>query len=97
MTTAEAELFDGSEFKVDFPEVDGHEVTELVLRIGGTIKLNRNDPEHAEFVKSLELGRFPTAEVSMSVDSKHDVYRPGEDGDTVTHVVGLKIHSVTPA
>jgi len=96
-TTAEPELFDSSEYRVPFPQADGHEVTDIVLRLGGTIRLNRNDPDHAALVESLTLGRHLDLAVSVSVDSKAQGIRfDSDDRELVTHLVGLKIHSVEP-
>lgn len=95
MATAETELFDSTEFKVDFPPVDGKEVTDLVLRFGGALKLNRNDPEHARMIESFTLGRFVTLTVSASVDSKGQSLRlDGDDNEVVTSAVGLKVQAV---
>jgi hypothetical protein len=95
MTIApEAELFAGAEYAVPFPQVDGKEVTDLVLRLGGSLRLNRNDPKHAAMVEALTLGKYVTLEVSASVDGKGQNIRVDDEKETVTHHVALKLHAV---
>jgi hypothetical protein len=95
MSTTEAELFNGSEYAVPFPAVDEKEVADLVVRIGGSIRLNRNDPEHAAFVESLTLGRHVELAVLASVDGKGQSIRfDSDDNESVTYVVALKAHSL---
>jgi hypothetical protein len=92
--TAEAGLFEGQEYEVPFPQVDGKEVTDLVLRLGGSLMLNRNDPAHAALIESLTLGKYVTLEVSASVDGKGQNIRTDDEKETVTHHVALKLHAV---
>jgi hypothetical protein len=95
MTTAEAELFDGREYEIPFPLADGKEVNELVLRLGGTLKLNRNDPEHVALVESLNLGRIVNLSVTAAVASKGASVKEDIGGvETVTHNVALQIHDL---
>lgn len=96
---ATGELFDGTAYTVAFPKVDGHDVDDLVLRIGGSIKLNRNDADHAAFIDSLKLGGYATLQVFAAVIGKNDSYRPAENGhpQTVVHNVTLRIETVNPA
>jgi hypothetical protein len=90
-----AELFDSGEYRVPFPDADGKQVTDLIVRLGGSIELSRNDPDHARFVEALTLGRFVTLEVTASVVSKAQMYRVDKEGvETVPHVVGLKIEAI---
>jgi hypothetical protein len=95
MSATETELFDGTEYVVPFPQADGHQVTDLALRIAGSLRFNRNDPDHATMIESLTLGRVVTLEVTASVDAKLQGIRHDADGnEIVTHTVGLKIHTV---
>lgn len=91
-------LFDGKEYRVAFPRADGKEVTSLVLRLSGSLKLDRHDAEHAAFVESLELGRYVVLTVTASVDGKSHAVREGIDGtEVVTHSVALRIHEAEKA
>lgn len=97
MTITEAPMFDTDQYKVPFPKVDDKEVTDLVLRLGGSLKLNRNDPEHAGLIESLTLGKYVTLTVTASVDGKFDSIRSDEDKELVTHTVALKLHTAEAA
>ena len=89
------EIFDGKEYEVPFAKVEGKEVNELALRLGGVLKLNRNDTDHVALIESLALGRMMTLTVTASVADKGQSVREGVDGtETVTYSVGLKIHEV---
>lgn len=99
MSVVEIPIFDTEQYKVPFPKADGKEVTDLVIRLGGSLNLNRNDPKWAEFVESLTLGKHVTLEVSASVEAKGDTYRFSEKDETeqVVHSVSLRLQSVEPA
>ena len=49
-TPSTSELFAGADYEVTFPKVDGRDVDAFILRLSGSIKLNRNDPDHAAFM-----------------------------------------------
>lgn len=91
-------LFDGEEYRVPFPQADGKEVTDLVIAVSGRIELNRNDPEHAELVEGLRLGRrVRLSDVLAVVNGKRHVFKPpalGDDSENVTHVVMLKVEAI---
>jgi hypothetical protein len=92
------ELFDSTNYQIPFPKADGHEVTDLVLRIAGTLKLNRHDPNHVKLIEDLNLGRYTTLTVTASVDGKAQTIRHDtNDQEIVTHTVGLKLHSAEVA
>jgi hypothetical protein len=91
----ETELFDSDEYKVPFPQADGKEVTDLVLRIGGAIQLSRNDPEQAALVESFQLGQARVLLVTVSVEGKRQSVKQDPFGaELVTHAVNLRIHEV---
>jgi hypothetical protein len=91
----EEDLFDGDEYKVPFPQADGKDVTNLVLRLGGAVQLNRNDPEQAGLVESFQLGQVRQLLVTVSVDGKRQVFKHDPYGaETVSHVVVLGVHEV---
>lgn len=96
-TIAEPDLFPGSDYEVPFPKVDGHNVTDLVLRLGGKLELNRNDPDHTAFIESLTLGRTVELRVVASVESKAQQLRGSEESEQTVFVVGLRMHSAEPA
>lgn len=93
MTTAEAELFDTTKYQVPFQQADGHDVTDLVLRLAGTLKLNRNDPDHVALIDSLTLGRNVELRVFASVEGKAQSVRFQGDDEIVTYTVGVRLHS----
>jgi hypothetical protein len=88
-------LFNSDEYRVPFPKADGKEVNRLLVRLGGSIELNRNDPEHVALIESLELGRMQALTVTASVDGKGQSFRQDAMGEEiVTHTVALRIHDV---
>jgi hypothetical protein len=90
-------LFDGEAYRVPFPQADGKEVDELVLRLSGSLKLNRHHPDDVALIEGLRLGRHVTLLVSASVDGKSQSVKVDQEGqETVTHAVGLRMHSVEP-
>ncbi len=92
------ELFDSTDYQIPFPKADGHEVTKLVLRLGGSLELNRNDPEHTALVESLTLGKHIDLSVTASVDGKTQQVRfDADDNQIVTHAVSLRLHTIDPA
>lgn len=78
--TQDSELFDGSEYKIPFPLQDGKEVTDLVLRLSGNLKLNRNDPEHVSLIESLTLGRVVSLNIIAGVGGKGVDVKEDADG-----------------
>ncbi len=99
MSTLEApntELFDSSQYAIPFPKADGKEVDELALRLGGQLKLDRHNPEHVALIESLTLGKYVALNITASVDSKGQTVKVGEDTETVTYQVGLKLHTIEP-
>ena len=95
MTTTETELFNAAQYDVPFPEADGHKVTDLTIRIAGlTLNLNRHDPDHTALVEAFTLGQHGRAEVLYSVEAKSDTLKVDDSGgETVTHIVVLRLHS----
>jgi hypothetical protein len=94
----DTELFNGEEYRVPFPQVDEKEVTNIALRLGGGLELNRHDPEHVALVESLSLGRMISLTVTASVDAKGQVLKQDAYGkEKLTHTVALRIHEVEPA
>lgn len=93
-TIASTELFDGSQYEIPFPKIDGKDVNELALSLGGHLKLDRHNEEHVHLIESLTLGRYVTFTVTASVASKGQTVKIGEDSEIVTHQVGLKLHSI---
>ncbi len=94
----DTELFDSKEYEVPFPKADGKEVTDLVLRLAGVLKLNRNDPEHVALIESLSLGRVVSLTVTAGVDSKGQSVKEDISGaEAVTYTVGLRVYEVVAA
>jgi len=95
MSVAETELFDGAEYEVPFAKADGKEVTALALNLSGSLRLNRNDPEHVALIESLTLGRIVQLSVMAGVSGKGQQIREDNEGqELVTHTVSLKLHEV---
>lgn len=89
---ADPGLFDSQEYEVPFPKADDKEVTDLVLRLAGTIKLNRNDSDHAALLESFRLGGVHALAVTVGVEGKSQTARENSVGtESVTHTVGLRI------
>jgi hypothetical protein len=98
VSVAEQELFEGKQYEIPFPKADGKEVTDLVVRLAGNLKLNRNDPEHVALIESLNLGRMVELRITAGVDSKGQSVKEDIDGtETVTYSVGLRLHEVVEA
>lgn len=88
-------LFDGTTYEIPFPKIDGKNVDELALRLGGELKLDRNNEDHVHLIESLTLGRYVRLTVTATVNSKGQTVKTTEDSETVTHHVGLKLDSIT--
>lgn len=87
-------MFNTDEYQIPFPQIDGRDVADLAIRIGGNIKLNRNDPEHAAFMESLILGRHLQLTFVVSVDGKHHNIKGDSEDETIAHVVILRVHGL---
>ncbi len=97
-TMTEQELFDSKEYEVPFPQADGREVDQLVVRVSGRLVLNRNDPEQAAMIEGFTLGRYVTLTVLASVDGKHNGLSVNSGGvEVVSHTVTLGVQSLEPA
>src|SRR6266496_2236510 len=98
MSVAETELFDGTKYEVPFAKADGKEVTALALNLSGSLRLNRNDPDHVALIESLTLGRIVQLSVMAGVSGKgQQIREDNEVQELVTHTVSLKLHEVNTA
>lgn len=94
--THEPELFDSTEYEIPFTPKTAERTDELVVRLNGGIKLNRNDPAHTSLVEALELGQFVQLAVTASVDgTAHSRRTDSDDTEKITYVVALKAHTIT--
>jgi hypothetical protein len=92
MSTAEAELFDGTQY--DYREVEGHKVEKIVERFSGS--LERTNPDYLEWLKTQPLGAYVEVKVLMSLNARQHVLSQDSDGgDHLGETVQWKIHSVT--
>jgi hypothetical protein len=97
MTTTEAELFNSADYRVPFPQHDGREVEEITLSFTGRIRLNRNDPAHAEWVAALTLGEIVTLrdlDPSGVVVAKAFGVKSAVESEGVSQIVGIRVESI---
>lgn len=95
-TSPDDGLFDGSQYDLPIPSLDGHKADVLRIVIGGGIDLDLYDEHALKFLETLKLGRDLELTVTVRVTGsawRHAV--KGEDGaDHVVHQVALKAHSI---
>lgn len=95
--TPGGELFDGTQYDLPIPKLDGHKADVLRLAIGGQIDLDLYDQQALEFLNNLKLGQ--DLELTLTVHVSGTAWRhnlKGEDqADHVVHQVALKAHTLT--
>ena len=91
-----SELFDGSQYDLPIPELDGHRADTLRIAVGGSIDLDLYDQHALDWLNQLKLGQNLELTVTLHVTSsswRHSV--KGEDQqDHVIHQVALKATSI---
>lgn len=93
MSTAEVELFDGTQF--DYREVDEHKVEKIQERFNGS--LERTDPGYLEWLRQQKLGSYVEVRVLMSLDGRSHVLKQDSEGEEhLAETTQWKIHSVEP-
>ena len=94
--TPEEGLFDGAQYQLPIPQMDGHRADVLRVQIGGAIDLDLFDNDALQFLNGLKLGQDVEMTVTFRVSAsawRHGL--KGEDqADHVVHQVGLKAHSI---
>lgn len=101
-TETDPELFNSAEYRVPYPTIDGHEITNISISIGGTVNLDRNNPDHAHYAAALTLGRRLLLtdqdgnQYYAYVAQKPAAYTIDADGtDQVKQTIRLTIETVT--
>lgn len=94
MSTAEAELFDGTEY--EYRQVEGHKVEKITERFSGS--LERTDPAYLEWLKAQPLGSFVEVKVLVSLNGRsHSLSQDADGADHLGETVQWRVHSVEPS
>lgn len=94
------ELFDGSQFEMPIPKLDGHVSDKLVLSFGGSVQLDRLMNDDLELIERFRLGQHVMLKVEATVSGKGFSHSEKAATDTkaeeevVTYAVKLRVHSV---
>lgn len=78
------ELFDPAEYtseELALPQVDGHGIDKIRVAFGGSIMLDRSNPDHVALFRKLELGKDVEFRVAGDVTSVSTGWTTGKEGD----------------
>jgi hypothetical protein len=95
-TATEDGLFDGSQYDLPIPALDGHKADTLRIAVGGAIDLDLYDENALAFLQSLKLGRSVDLTVTFTVSGSawRHTAKGDDETDHVVHQVALKAHSI---
>lgn len=94
VTDGDGELFDPKPYDAPVPKLDGHKADKLKLAFGGSVEVDLMLEGNLEHFKSLRFGQEVELTVTAIVGKKHWAIRTDDEGtETVTHTVGLSVHS----
>lgn len=97
-TPQDEAIFDSSEYEVPFTRPEAPDPHHVLLKLGGSLKLNRNDPHHMAMVERLELGKAIRLDVTATTTNAGDHYRIDDQGTvTVTYVIRLNADIIEQA
>lgn len=89
-TPQDEAIFDPAPYEIPLnrpPQPDPHAV---LVKLRGSLKLNRNDPAHMALVERLELGKAVPLNIVATTTGAGDGYRIDDQGSvTVTYIVSL--------
>ena len=91
----EHELFDGSQYDLAVPSVDGEKADTIKLKLAGGIEIEVTDEEWLKVVDGLKLGQNVPLTVEALVAGKAMVTKEDDEGAmTTTYSVALKAHTI---
>jgi hypothetical protein len=91
----ESELFDGSQYDLPVPSVDGEKADTIKVKLGGGIEIEVTNEEWLKTLDGLKLGSSVTLKIEALVAGKGMVTREDDEGVlTTTYTVALKAHTL---
>lgn len=87
-------LFDGSQYDLPIPTIDGHRADALRITIAGTLELDLYNPAHLEFMDALKLGQTLQLTVTAEVAGKSDTHTHTNDDEHTVHGRRLRIVAI---
>lgn len=91
-------LFDGATYETPLPKLHGHRPDTIRLAFGGGLEIDLMDGQLVDYLKTLRLGQELDLHVTATVAKVNWSHRQTtDDGEKVTHVVGLNVHSLEMA
>jgi hypothetical protein len=89
------ELFDGSEYDLPVPRMDGEKADTIKIKTGGGIEVEVTNEEWLKFIDGLKLGQSVTLTVEALVAGKGMATKEDDAGElTTTYTVALKTHTI---
>lgn len=93
--TGGGELFDPAPYQSPMPTLDGHRADTLKLAFTGAVEIDKNLDDDVQWFQGLRFGQEIDLRITATV-GKHGwtLKTTSDDGETVTHTLGLVIHSI---
>lgn len=89
----DSELFDGTQYDLPIPKLDGHKADVLRVAISGTIDLDLYDNDSLAWLNTLKLGREHNLAVTVRVTGSawRHTLKGDDHTEHVVHQAALKI------